>query len=112
MKRFATFAMLALMSGAVMSQPTATPATGTPAGSDKAPGTAASDVAPSRPVQGPSRGSASEHGGAHGGPRQHDATKGTGTTKRGEASKSNRGNSRSASAAESYGYPASPAQAR
>lgn len=49
MKRFATFAMLALMSGAVMSQPTATPATGTPAGSDKAPGTAASDVAPSRP---------------------------------------------------------------
>ncbi len=111
MKRFATFAMLALMSGAVMSQPTATPATGTPPGSDKAPGTAASDVAPTRPVQGPSGGSTSEHG-AHGGSRQHDATKGTGTSKRGDASQSNRGNSRSASAAESYGYPASPAQAR
>ncbi|MCT9074061.1 hypothetical protein N6G06_22125 [Cupriavidus gilardii] len=111
MKRFATFAMLALMSGAAMSQSTATPATGTPPGSDKAPGTAASDVMPTRPVQAPSGGATSDHG-AHGGTRQHDATKGTGTSKRGEASQSNRSDRRSASAAESYGYPASPAQAR
>ncbi|WP_456280963.1 hypothetical protein M1D55_02075 [Cupriavidus sp. JZ107] len=111
MKRFATFAMLALMSGAAMSQSTATPATGTPPGSDKAPGTAASDVMPTRPVQAPSGGSTSDHG-AHGGTRQHDATKGTSTSKRGEASQSNGSDRRSASAAESYGYPASPAKAR
>ncbi|MGY8525595.1 hypothetical protein [Paracidovorax citrulli] len=107
MKRIATLMTAMLFSAAAWSQ---TAGTGTAAGSDRAPGTAASDVAPGPTKHAPTTGEGPDK--AQSGARQHDATKGTSGSRKGEARQSNSSSSRSASAAQSYGYPASDAKGR
>lgn len=105
MKALATFTIAALLAGGAIAQTSGSGrASGGPPLDDRAPGTAASDVAPGRPTQ-----AEGADAGDRANRRQHDAVGSSGPS-RGDARRANR--DRDASAAQSYGYPASSAQGR
>ncbi|MBY4896133.1 hypothetical protein [Cupriavidus sp. AU9028] len=106
MKRIATLVTAILLTTPAWSQ---TSGTGTAAGSDRAPGTAASDVAPGPTRHAPTTGTGPDK--AQAGSRQHDATKGSGS-RSSSGKQSNSSSNRTGSAAQSYGYPASDAKGK
>lgn len=107
----ATVAAAALLGGAAFAQTPDSRPSGDPPASERAPGTAASDVAPGHSRHAPTT-DTGKHGGHQSDARQHDATRGAAAPRADEARRANRGSERSASAAQSYGYPASGTQGR
>lgn len=106
MKALATFTVAALLAGAAIAQTSgAGRSSGAPPLDQRAPGTAASDVAPGRPTQ-----AEGADAGDRSNARQHDATGSSKSSRSGDARRANR--ARDASAAQSYGYPASSPQGR
>lgn len=117
MKAILAIVLTAALALPAFAQTTGGRTSGAPPVDDRGPGTAASDVSPGAPAQGPTRSGAnggldagSPQGGRASG-RQTQGTHGAAPTR--DAAESRRANrDRGASAVQSYGYPASSAQGR